>query len=279
MIAPLSLVATSRTRTIRELVCARTHWISSYDMRPGSLFEGVAQRLAILVSQNSGKPPARAYVGGYRRWSSEERAHLIEVTCYADAPQLSPRGAIPKLESEIERAILMKVVGDPLERRKDQNSEPIVVHRIVRYFIKALDFVPSFVGSDGAVGRSADYKEFHFSREQRVAITALLNSTLFYWFWRLHSDGFHCGYADVYAVPFPPVERTETIILLSDLTDKLMDHLRDHSEIKSITTKAGRIQYQEFRMAGAKSLLDEIDTALAEHYGLSPGRAGFRYQL
>jgi hypothetical protein len=50
-IVPLSLVCTSRTEELRELVKKFLGWISAYDMRPSSLFEGVAQRLSILVAQ------------------------------------------------------------------------------------------------------------------------------------------------------------------------------------------------------------------------------------
>ena len=39
---------------------------------------------------------------------------------------------------------------------------------------------------------------------------------------------------------------------------------------KSITTKAGKIQYQEFSPKNAKPIIDEIDEVVASAWGLAP---------
>jgi hypothetical protein len=72
---PLSLVCTSGTEEVRELLKKFPGWISAYDMRPSSLFEGVAQRLiiSILVTQNQRNGADTLFIGGYRRWTTEER--------------------------------------------------------------------------------------------------------------------------------------------------------------------------------------------------------------
>ena len=38
-----------------------------------------------------------------------------------------------------------------------------------------------------------DYKEFRFKPENKPFLVSLLNSSLFYWYWRAYSDGFHCA--------------------------------------------------------------------------------------
>jgi len=202
----------------------------AYDMWPSSLFEGVAQRLSILVAQNRWNGADTLFIGGYRRWMAEERPFLIPQTTYVPLPVSKGVGPFPKLSQAAEPSILAKIAGTSLAQFSDKISDPIFVHRIVRYFAKALNFVPLFIDARGKRGKSEDYKEFRFASEEQEQITALLNSTLFYWFWRSHCDGFHCGYNDVYSMPYKKMTESANRNSLRKLVGKLMKHLQDGSE-------------------------------------------------
>ena len=135
--------------------------------------------------------------------------------------------------------------------------------------------MPVFRDTRGKAGKSEDYKEFHFVPTEQPQIAALLSSTLFYWFWRSHCDGFHCGYNDVFSMPFSPVTNTDHRKTLAQLVVKLMKELQDTSTLKNIKTKAGAITYQEFSPGSTKPILDEIDTVLAGHYGFTAEELDF----
>ncbi len=275
LIVPLSLVCTGRTAEVRALLSQFPTWLSAYDMRPGSLFEGVAQRLTIVVSQNRQNDLGRLFIGGYRRWLAEERPFLISKTAYFSMPV--PQGATPvaKFSLPIEQTILAKIAGTPLAQWSNETSRPIVVHRIVRYFVKALDFVPLFFDAQGRRGKSEDYKEFRFNDADKQYIIALLNSTLFYWFWRCHSDGFHCGYNDVFSMPYRTIAEVECRVALNGFLSEFMQDLQERSEERTIRTKAGQIRYQEFYPAQSKLILDKIDRVLALHYGFTEEELDF----
>ncbi len=275
LIMPLSLVCTSRTKEVRDLITEITCWISCYDMRPGSLFEGVAQRLSILASVNKQNETGTLWMGGYRRWKSEEREHLIPLTQYTKIESGNTSDVIPKFCSELEMEVLARIAGNPLGQLSNKVSDPVFVHRIVRYFIKALNFLPIFKDPQGKKGKSEDYKEFRFDSAEQDQITALLNSTLFYWHWRSHCDGFHCGYNDVFAMPYRKVIDADCRRSLKTFLGKLMRHLDENSEVKKVTTKAGQISYQEFYPAASKQIIDEIDRVLAKHYGFTDEELDF----
>ena len=275
MIVPLSLLCTGRTDELRGIVKEQRAWISAYDMRPGSLFEGVAQRLSILVSQNEKNEHGEIFLGGYRRWVAEERSVLVQNTVYLPLSIPESAGPLPKFSGQTEVAVLSKIAAVPLEQYASESASQILVHRIVRYFVKALTFIPLFVDARGKRGKSEDYKEFHFQGEEREQITALLNSTLFYWFWRSHCDGFHCGYNDVFSMPYKRLTGARHIQSLKKLLAELMQHLQEKSEKRTITTKAGQIRYQEFYPALSKSILDEIDQVFAGHYGFTEDELDF----
>ena len=55
-----------------------------------------------------------------------------------------------------------------------------------------------------------------------------------------------------------------------------MQDLEKHAERKTITTKDGdTISYAEFNASESKPILDEADTLLAQHYGLTPEELDF----
>ena len=275
-IVPLSLVCTKRTSSLRAITMPMRAWISCFDMRPGSLFEGIAQRLSIILNQK--QQSENLSVGGYRRWASEERTHVINTTIYTKIkPQetLDSASSISKFSHDIESRVLNKISGESIEKVILEGSKPIYVHRIVRYFVKALSFIPLFITSDGTQGKSDDYKKFCFIESEREVVTALLNSSLFYWFWRTHSDGFHCGYNDVYLMPYKKEIKPEIRNALSSLSKELMDAFQTSSSVKTISTQKGEIRYQEFSPKSAKPIIDEIDRVLAQHYGFTDEELDF----
>jgi len=273
LIVPLSIVCTERMKSLRHLLDTATIWTSSFDMRPSSLFEGVAQRLSILLQQNN-NAVAQRISGGYRRWASAERDVLLDTNRFINVTGESG-AVIPKIVSPLEASILGKLGSQTLQWYVRDGVSPIYVHRIVRYFIKALEKSPVFVDAHGEAGRSDDYKPFLFDQKQKAHIVPLLNSSLFYWFWRSHSDGFHCGYGDVYKMPFNEDFSADTSSRLASLGKSLQRDLIANSAKKQIRTKAGQITYQEFYPKESKGILDEIDVVLAHHYGFTDEELDF----
>lgn len=272
MIIPLSFVCTDRMQSVRDAVTGGMIWTSSFDMRPSSLFEGVAQRLTILLWAHKASKDA-VLTAGYKRWTGVERDSLIPLLSYSFITTAGT-GSIAKIDEPIEQKILTKLSLPPLGMMVQRTASPIYVHRIIRYFVKALDEVPFFLGTSGAVGRSPDFKPFSFQPAQAPGIAALLNSSFFYWHWRTFSDGFHCGYGDVYETPFQPFPPL-TIELLSQSNGKLQADLIAHSVKKTIRTAGGAITYQEFYPKESKPIIDEIDRALAGHYGFTDEELDF----
>ena len=62
---------------------------------------------------------------------------------------------------------------------------------------------------------------------------------------------------------------------LADLHDALMKSLNRHSSTKTISTKKGPIEYQEFYPKESKPVMDEIDGVLAKHYGFTDEELDF----
>ena len=102
------------------------------------------------------------------------------------------------------------------------------------------------------------------------AIAAILNSTLFYWFWHAYSDGFHCGYRDVRAFVVGFLLESEELPKLQHLGQELMGELQNSTTTRIVYSKAtGRIEYDEFNPRTCLSTIRKIDRVLAQHYGFT----------
>jgi hypothetical protein len=275
LIVPLSLLCTDRMAEARALLHKQVSWIPAFDIRPASLFEGVSQRLCIVLCIDNEHGNGRVLTAGYRRWTAVERPILFFCTTFIATELPDHSSPILKMATNIEQKILAKIAGKSLSQAIDEYAPPVFLHRICRYFIKCFDFVPHFCGADRKLGKSEDYKPFHFWQQDQPCIVSLLNSSLFYWFWRASGDGFHCGYGDVYRMPFKNSPNTVMRKILTGLCNQLMKSLQQHSVTKSISTKRGRIECQEFYPASSKPIIDEIDHTWAEHYDFTDEELDF----
>lgn len=103
---------------------------------------------------------------------------------------------------------------------------------------------------------------------------ALLNSSLFYVMCQLHSNCRDLNPSDVGAMRFP------TSILkskaLAKLSDKLHGDQQRHSSFRVRQQRqTGEVKLQNFFPALSKPVIDEVDAALAEHYGLTDDELDF----
>ena len=278
MIVPVSLLCTERMIPLQALVLDVGHsWASSFDMRPSSLFFGVSQRLTILLTAMS-IDNATVHLGGYRRWKDEERETLIPNQEYVEYPTASiTLGYVPKISEYVERSIAAKVQGSPMAAIESSNStQSVYVHRIVRYFVKALDFVPHFWNEADGNKKSEDYKPFTFMPQLAAAMGATINSSTFYWFWHCHSDGFHCGYRDVRTFGLNHALAPDTVSALTQLNRLVMADLKKNANRRVVYSRTtGRIEYDEIYSKPTKPIIDEIDRVLAQHYGFTDEELDF----
>jgi hypothetical protein len=278
MIVPVSILCTERMVPLQNVVFHDGQsWTSSFDMRPSQLFSGVSQRLSIHL-QAFGCSRDNTYFGGYRRWQEEERNELLRLTSYIGTPinQVEP-GYLPKIASSIEASIIAKLDGQKIaDFETSLHEHPIYVHRIIRYFVKAIDFIPYFWNEAEGQKKSEDYKPFFFEPEVKYAIVAVLNSSLFYWFWRAYSDGFHCGYRDIRAFKLGSFKQSEDLSTLNCLGKELMAGLQKSAIRKIIKSRStGRVEYDELSPRMCLDLIWEIDRVLAKHYGFTDDELDF----
>ena len=138
--------------------------------------------------------------------------------------------------------------------------------------------MPYFWNERDGEKKSEDYKVFSFrNQDEAIIANALLNSTLFYWFYIVYSDAYHCGRKLILGFPLDLDSMNNSIKKqIMDLNQKLMDDMQSNcrrSRIKYRST--GWVEFDKYYPKQSKEIIDRIDCLLARNYGFTDEELDF----
>ncbi len=269
MIVPLALVSTQRMKVVQKILeKVRTVWYSNFAWRPAKLFDTVNRALTIFVVTPGGT--GKTYATGYTKWTADTREPLIPCLTYHEVSKDRPAFWVPKLSSSVEQNLLAKMLahkttvaqlmvkqGDKIFYRCDGGL----------YWKVFTDFAPRFV-LNGRVGSSSRETSFGVDSKHTRPLIALLSSNTFWWWYTLTSNVRHLNPYDVQTFPVAP-KVVEDLYFASLADQYATDMVSNSTMLVREQKKTGTTQTQSFKIQKSKSLIDEIDIALAKHYGFN----------
>ncbi len=272
LIVPLSFATTKRMEQLQKKVITDSQvWLSFYDVYPSKVFEGAKQRLTIIIkSQNPNN--SEIFATKYHRWLPPERGYLLETLIYEHSWYESELSVIPKIGNNLVKPIIAKLhKGQPLVYLSAHNIKAVsfYVHRIPYNYIKAVDFIPYFYNQCAGEKKSEDYKPYTLeNRDFSKVVLAILNSNLFFCWWYLLFEGYHCGRHEICSFPIHVDKlNSKSGKRLAELASQLMADLKKQKSRKECSYKTtGKVVYDEFYPRLSKPIIDEIDRTLAQHY-------------
>jgi hypothetical protein len=275
-IVQLPMVSSSRMVTLRECIKDQCSYLNVIpcDDRPGKLFNGLEHcRACIFVARKRRQEETLQFLTTrYNRWASGVRDTLfnnLEFTRVLEEGLFQAQ--FPKLGAPVQAAVFKKLLHYHKNRvnRSLSNhltNDFIFYQEATQYWVKATVGLP-YYAKNKKVGAPAHGRYLYFpDADTAHIVSAVLNSSLFYSYFIVYGDCFHLS--DTLATSFPLASSITEDKSLVKLDEKLMKDLKKHAEKKTITTKDGdKISYDEFNVSESKPILDEIDRALAAHYG------------
>jgi methylase of polypeptide subunit release factors len=278
MIVPHSSICTERMSKFMKLLEDKCTWLSSYDIRPSKLFDGVDQRLLIYILNKKNRD---CFVSNYHRWASEYREYLFNTINYIQFNQNFVENSIAKIHSPIEKHILSTINGSRrLAGQIGQTKTKHIVyyHNAPRYHIRALDFIPYFRNEKDGEKQSSHLKSLYFNTKQNSSIViSVLSSSLFYWWFIILSDcrDFNIREIDEFPIDLERMQ-DETKTSLEELSAEYQKDIKKNAIRKECYYKAtGKVIYDEFRLKKSQPIINEIDKVLAKHYGFTDEELDF----
>ncbi|WP_418510389.1 Eco57I restriction-modification methylase domain-containing protein [Corallibacter sp.] len=278
-IEPISLICTKRMLPAQNnlLNNSESLWISCFAERPSKLFTGADLSLVIILNKIGNHK--NLYSTRYLKWSSENREELFDSINYIEVSSLKKEYSIPKISTVYALNILEKInkQRNQISNYTVNNSKFYLVYRNAggRYYKIILPFEPKFY-INGEEKTSSTYKKIYFKDEKtRDAICALMNSTLFFWYWIVYSDTWHMVNNDI--LPFSIDLNQNLIDKLGMLHKELLMDFDSHAEEIEEFRNKGKdlIKYKKFYARNSKKVIDKIDYLLGNHFNLTSQETEF----
>jgi hypothetical protein len=271
MIAPVSLVSGETYKSLADITFGTRSWVSTYSNRPGKLFHGVEQRIAIILRSQEDSITLSTY---YQHWYEDERDTLMQRLSYCPTILVPSRRMPYKVGSKIGRNILGKILSksDSLMTFKKPGNFGCWYHDGPTYWIRALPFEPNIgLKSD----RSSHYHRISTNtKEDALILSAIISSSTFYYFFKLVSNCRDFGRKELneYRVSTLPHTLRGQLV---DLGQELGDTLQNTAGLCSRDYPSGFVEYEEYYPWKAKHIIDKIDTALARLYDFTEEELDF----
>jgi DNA (cytosine-5)-methyltransferase 1 len=260
-IVPISYVSTPRMNKIRRYVEENTtrQKVFNFADRPSCLFAGVHQKLTVLIAEK-GQPGHTVYTSGYQYWYKNERAGLFKKPKLIENTYANDR-CYPKLNGSMDVGIFGKVntaEDKGISSYEKGGKANVFLNMRVCFWIKAFSFA----------FESKEYKGFCFDEDKKWHILALLNSSLFWWYWNAVSDCWHITQKELdgFFVPVAVFESGELAQLALSLETEL--------ERTKVTIRTKQTNF-EYKHRLCRDVIDKIDDCIASYYGLTQEEAEY----
>ena len=279
-IVPVSAVCTDGYAPLRELLTeAGDLVVSNFNDRPSKLFDGIEHSRLSIILLNKGSQTRKVFSTAYNKWLTTERDVLFQKLTFADSTGSSLGTGLVKHGDPLEASILRKFNQHPVLIDKSAGKtkkSSIYYTRKLSYFVQILDFVPAIYDSSGDLRNPSELKEIWFdSQKVRDGVLGLLNSTLFYWLITTSSDCRNLNKREIQTSRFD-LEDEVSLDRLGLLTHELMDDIKSHSKIQTINyKKMGTLKIQSTYPRLSKTIIDKLDTVLAQHFDFTEQELDF----
>jgi hypothetical protein len=252
-----------------------TLYISCYNDRPGKLFEGLEHIRLSIVLLNKNCHDKLIYTTKYNKWNSIYREYLFGGLHLLNVTQNKRETLIPKINTDLDLSILDKIDDEnKLEKLvRKAGKHNIFYTRKLSGFIQILNFIPKIVDLKGKKRHPSELKEITFqNKEESLISLAFLNSSLFYWYLTVWSDCRNLNKREIESFPLNFESLSSEIRAeLSKLSLTLMEDINE----KSLINQIGTLKIQCTYPKKSKPIIDEIDKALAKHYGFTDEELDF----
>ena len=275
LIVPTAVACTDRMLFARNLYKSKAVHIAHFAIRPSKLFDGVDQRVSIVLIYDGGHP-LRVQTTRYNKWTSEERPYIFPIMAFAPSI-LVDKDVWCKLGTSETANILQKIenVDTSLRRWLTNKSENIIYYKntgVNHWLCVTLD-APHCFRDDKLSTSSRETHLFFASQQDAKTAYCILNSSLFFWRYQQLTNCRDFNPSDISGFPV-------SVAVFDENFASLADRLRADQELNSgwvvrNQVQTGQIRLQFFRPRLSKSIIDEIDRVLAKHYGFTDEELDF----
>jgi hypothetical protein len=274
VIVPMPSINTNRMDSLQVLLRQNLVWISSFDERPSSLFDGVDQRLSIiLISKNF--TDKIIYTTGINRWYSEQRPILFSslIGSYTQSSlKVDSSNRVLKIKNEIENSIYSKFNKHQTVELLFSNTQ---TNNIISFRSAGGRYWKIFLNKEFPTQSLSNVVLYLKSDIKSEVLMAVFNSSLFWWYYSLNFDMYNLKQYMVSGFKFTYPDKVFESQIFA-LGKRLIDDIDKNAE-ESVTKHKtrGEVKTKLYKVVRSKPILDEIDDLLGSYYNFTKAEVSF----
>lgn len=266
-ILQLSSISTKNMYVFKEYLHKYSGLIysSTYPERPHQLFSGACIAVTIQIISKSTRVKGQ-YSSGINRTTEDARRFLFENLNYIECPHYTDDVTYyhPKFKYGIENSIFSKIMKEPpIEYYLGIDQ----IDNRIYYRTAGGRYWKIFINRPFKTESTSNKSKSFNSDYDRDVFVAVLNSNLYWWFYCSFFDLYNLKDYMIFKFPFKYIDVSE----LKELAYRLITVYEQNCEIKEqyIQSKSKTNYSETFKPQLAKTVIDNIDSNLARHYGFS----------
>lgn len=281
MIIQMSAFCTPRMQSFQDVWLEKAAYssVAFFDDRPGKLFDNLQHIRVVIPIMEIGDPSTRIGTTRYNKFYTQCRGILFQTLMYYPSNDSRKEFSVIKIHTRVEESIVNKLWRNrrrvAFYENPTENSNFVYYGYGYGYFGKILNFKSYFKGEKIAESTGDKYYYINPSYDRDIFV-ALLNSSLFYWFYVNYSDGHNFTKTVIGNMPFDYDALGPYTEELKNLVKELMTDLSEKSGLKVANYKStGKVEYAEYYPKKSKHIIDKIDGVLAKYYQFTPEELDF----
>lgn len=197
LVVPISIVSTIRMKKLRDFLYDKSEEILfvNFSDRPGTLFNGVHQKLSIVFIDKGKSKTTITKTTRYKHWYENEREKLFSSTNFYKLQNINEE-FIPKVEGVKQELLLNKLIENDdnlLDITNKNGLESLSLSLRLTFWAKC--FIRDM--------ESSEYKIFYFeNKKERDLFYLIVNSDIFFFVWETISDGWHITNKELKSLKF-----------------------------------------------------------------------------
>jgi len=275
MIVPLTSISNNNMSDLQYILKQHKKlFISNFEIRPSKLFDGVDQRLSIIMIQNDTNE-TETYTTNILRWYADNRNNLFKSITYSWGDQTQyPR--FLRFSNKIENNLFSKFSAHKEIKEYIANKISIEKDNYISYRTAGMRYWIIFLFKEfdtESVGNKTTLIDIKYNAK---VLMAILNSNLFWWYYAISFDMFNNKDYMIFSFRFNYPSNKDIEFKLMKLAEQLEDNMELNKEVSETNSKTkGRVETHIYKKKKSKHIVDEVDKVLAEHYGFTDEELDF----
>ena len=282
-IIPVAITCSKRMAPVINIMKRNSAFLqfANFDDRPGKLFEMIEHlRASIFISsRSSSRSQPKVFSSKYNRWYTQQRCNLFSSLEFVDVTKFVDSYTIPKFSYLVECSINSKLqnVHSIIGLLYGTDPKNSLYYRAAGggYFL-LVKTKKSITYINGVLEEVKAEKSISFKDTiKNTNIAALVSSSLFYWNYIGYTDCRNLTKSFIDNFPCPttlPNDAKLTEIGVSLFRNYEENRYRKDTFYKSTNRN---VIYYEYYPKLSKSIIDQIDTSVSKHFGLTAEELDF----